>query len=144
MAKASGLEFHSSRSKGYAKAREGETCRLRPRPSRHEMRFPPLSPQAGANLYLLQPDSRCVLLPRRSRMGSLGMSHRVGGYLSPYLQACAAIVLTKKSSSRSDRSRRHSHKNEAEQVFTKTQQIKKGFLFSCPQVVSCTQFSPAR
>jgi hypothetical protein len=35
MAKASGLEVHSSRGKGYAKAREREMCRLWSRPSRH-------------------------------------------------------------------------------------------------------------
>jgi hypothetical protein len=34
-AKASGSEVHSSHGKGHAKAREGETCRLRSRPSWH-------------------------------------------------------------------------------------------------------------
>jgi hypothetical protein len=72
MAKASGLEVHSSRGKGYAKVRKGETCRLQSRPSWHGMRFPPLSPQAGANLYLSQPDSRGIFLPCRSRMVSSG------------------------------------------------------------------------
>jgi hypothetical protein len=58
MAKASGLEVHPSRSKGYMKAREGETCRLRSRPSWHGMQFPPLSPQADASPYLPKPASR--------------------------------------------------------------------------------------
>jgi hypothetical protein len=52
MDKASGSEVHSSRSKGYAKAHEGEVCRLRSRPSQHRMQFPFLFPQAGANPHL--------------------------------------------------------------------------------------------
>jgi hypothetical protein len=58
MAKASGLEVHSSRGKGYAKAQEGETCRLRPRPSRHRMQLPFLSLQASASSHLPKPASR--------------------------------------------------------------------------------------
>jgi hypothetical protein len=39
-----GLEVHLSYSKGYVKAREGEACRLRSRPSRHRTQLLLLSP----------------------------------------------------------------------------------------------------
>jgi hypothetical protein len=58
MAKASGLEVHPSRSKGYVKAREGETYRLWSCPSQHRMQFLPLSPHASASPYLSKPASR--------------------------------------------------------------------------------------
>jgi hypothetical protein len=57
-AKASGSEIHSSHGKGHAKAREGETCRLRSRPSRHRKKHPFPSPQAGANPHLPKLASR--------------------------------------------------------------------------------------
>jgi hypothetical protein len=57
-AKARNLEVYSSRGKGHAKAWERETCRLRPRPSRHRTWLSFLSPQAGANLRLLKPAYR--------------------------------------------------------------------------------------
>jgi hypothetical protein len=72
MAKASGLEVHLGHNKVCAKVREGETCRLQSRPSRHRTQLLFLSPQAGASPYLPQPDSRGVFLPRRSQMVSLG------------------------------------------------------------------------
>jgi hypothetical protein len=56
-----------------------------PEPAR--VQFPPLSPQAGANLSLSQPDSRGVLLPRQSRMGTPEMSHRVAILAPTYRHA---------------------------------------------------------
>jgi hypothetical protein len=58
MAKASRPKVHPSHNKVYAKAREGETCRLWPHPSRHGTQLPFLSPQASASLYLPKPASR--------------------------------------------------------------------------------------
>jgi hypothetical protein len=58
MAKASGSDVHSSRSMGYAKAREGEACRFWSRPSRHRTQFPFPFPQAGANPHLPKLASR--------------------------------------------------------------------------------------
>jgi hypothetical protein len=58
MAKARGSKVHSSHDKGYAKAREGETCRLRSRLTRHRMQPPFLFPQAGANPHLPKPASK--------------------------------------------------------------------------------------
>jgi hypothetical protein len=58
MAKASGLEVHSSHDKGYAKAREREMHRLRSRLSQHRTQLPFLSPQAGASLHLPKLASR--------------------------------------------------------------------------------------
>jgi hypothetical protein len=98
MAKASGLEVHPGRYKVYMEVRKGETCWLWSRSSQHGMQFLPLSPQAGANLHLPQPDNRGIFLPRQSRMGSLGMPRRVGTYLSPYLQAYAATNLAQEES----------------------------------------------
>jgi hypothetical protein len=74
MAKASGLEVHPSHSKGYAKAREGETCQLRSRPSRHRTQLLLLSPQAGASPYLLRPANRGTF---PSMLKSVGLARNV-------------------------------------------------------------------
>jgi hypothetical protein len=41
MTKASGLEVHSSRGRGYVEVQKGETCRLQSRPSQHGCGFHP-------------------------------------------------------------------------------------------------------
>jgi hypothetical protein len=80
MAKASGLEVHPSRSKGYAKAREEETRQLRSHPSWHRTQLLLLSSQAGASPYLPKPASRGTF-PSMLKLEELARNILLGWWL---------------------------------------------------------------
>jgi hypothetical protein len=125
MAKVSGLEVHPSCSKGHAKVREGEACRLQSRPSRHRMRLllpisssrrSPVPFEAGQQRhrpFALKSDELAKNVSTGRRLSyPLPIGILSGG-------PNARRVLTMKSSLCSDGNRRHSSKNGAKASFHK-------------------------